>query len=212
MMIRIAILEDIGEIRRGITSFLETQPEFEVVASIDSVEAFDSCDIQMVDVILCDIGLPGKSGIEGIKLFKRRFPNVEVIILTVFQDEDNIYKALVAGATGYLLKSSPIGLIKESIISIMNGEVPMSKAVARKVLNHFNPQQVSKEEENLTTKEKQVLTLLTEGLSYKLIADRMAVSIETTRTHIKSIYKKLQINSKSEAVLYAMDKKYRFEN
>lgn len=209
-MILMAIIEDVEVIRKSITAFLDAQEEFKVLASCGSVESFLelSPDEVQPDVILSDIGLPGMNGIEGIRLFKQRFPNAEIIMLTVFQDEEHIFKALCAGATGYLLKSTPLQQIKESIVNITMGEVPMSKAVARKVLEHFKPKKVyGTKEDELTAREKQVLQNMVEGLSYKMIAARLDTSVETVRTQIKSIYKKLHVNSKAEAIRIAMHNK-----
>lgn len=208
-MILLAIIEDVEAIRKSISSFLDAQDDFKVAASCSSVEEFLAIPDNKIypDVILSDIGLPGMNGIEGIKIFKQRFPNAEIIMLTVFQDEDHIYKALCAGATGYLLKSTPLQQIKESILQIMQGEVPMSKAVARKVLEHFNPKRIYGAKENeLTAREKQVLQHMVEGLSYKMIADRLTTSHETVRSQVKSIYKKLQVNSKGEAIRIALNR------
>jgi len=209
-MIKIAIIEDVPAIRRSLSAFLGTEKDCEVVASCGSVEDFlvlDASALQ-IDVILSDIGLPGMNGIEGIKLFKKLYPNAEIIMLTVFQDEDHIYKALCAGATGYLLKSTPLPQIKESIVKIAAGEVPMSKAVARKVLEHFNPKRTyGSKEDQLTAREKQVLQLMVEGLSYKMIASRLDTSLETVRSQVKSIYRKLHVNSKAEAISMAIHHK-----
>ena len=203
-MIRIAIIEDVSAIRRSLTTFLNTESGCEVVASCESVEEFLALDASaiQVNVILSDIGLPGMNGIEGIKLFKKLYPDAEIIMLTVFQDEDHIFKALCAGATGYLLKSTPLPQIKESIIKISTGEVPMSKAVARKVLEHFNPKRTygSKEDEL-------VLQLMVEGLSYKMIGARLDTSLDTVRSQVKSIYRKLHVNSKAEAISIAIHHK-----
>ena len=209
-MIRIAISEDVSAIRRSLTTFLNTESGCEVVASCESVEEFLALDASaiQVNVILSDIGLPGMNGIEGIKLFKKLYPDAEIIMLTVFQDEDHIFKALCAGATGYLLKSTPLPQIKESIIKISTGEVPMSKAVARKVLEHFNPKRTyGTKEDVLTAREKQVLQLMVEGLSYKMIGARLDTSLDTVRSQVKSIYRKLHVNSKAEAISIAIHHK-----
>lgn len=206
-MLMVAIIEDVEIIRKSITSFLDIQENFSVVTSCGSVEEFMALNENELqpDVILSDIGLPGLNGIEGIKLFKKKYPAAEIIMLTVFQDEEHIYQALCAGATGYLLKSTPLHHIKDSITNIMLGEVPMSKAVARKVLEHFNPKRVyATRQDELSTREKQVLQNMIEGLSYKLIAARHNTSVETVRTQVKSIYKKLHVNNKAEAIRIAI--------
>lgn len=205
-MIRVAIIEDIESIRRTIAAFLRAQENFEIVSASGSVEEFLEVkeNITQPDVILCDIGLPGISGLEGIKIFKREIPHAEVVMLTVFDHEEHIYKALCAGATGYLLKSSELQDIKQSIVNITLGEVPMSKAVARKVLDHFNPKRTYAASNELTAKEKQVLQSMADGLSYKMIAERLSISLQTVQSHVKNIYRKLHVHSKAEAIRFAI--------
>lgn len=209
-MIMVAIIEDVESIRKSMAVYIDAQPHFKVVASCSSVEEFLAIPPDDInpDAILSDIGLPGMDGIEGIRIFKQRFPAAEIIMLTVFQDEEHIYKALCAGATGYLLKSTPLDQIKESLLQIVQGEVPMSKAVARKVLEHFKPKRTyGAGESELSAREKQVLQNMVEGLSYKMIAARLGVNVETVRTQVKSIYKKMHVNSKAEAIRIAMHNK-----
>ncbi len=203
-MILVAIIEDIPAIRNGITQYLNSQPDFKVLASCSSVEEFLALPVNdhTFDVILTDIGLPGMSGIDGIRLFKEKYPEAEIVMLTIFQDPDHIFKSLCAGATGYLLKSTPLPSIRDSIINITLGEVPMSKAVARKVLDYFNPKNVAGDN-GLTQKDQQVIQCLVQGLSYKLIADRLDISIDTVRYHTKNIYRKLHVNSKAEVIRLA---------
>jgi len=188
-MIRIAIIEDVSAIRRSLTTFLNTESGCEVVASCESVEEFLALDASaiQVNVILSDIGLPGMNGIEGIKLFKKLYPDAEIIMLTVFQDEAHIFKALCAGATGYLLKITPFPKI---------------------ILEHFNPKRTyGTKEDVLTAREKQVLQLMVEGLSYKMIGARLDTSLDTVRSQVKSIYRKLHVNSKAEAISIAIHHK-----
>jgi DNA-binding NarL/FixJ family response regulator len=150
------------------------------------------------EVVLTDIGLPGMSGIEGIRLIKERIKAVDIIMLTVFKDENRIFKSLCAGATGYLVKDTPFPAIKDAILIIRRGGSFMSPAIARKIVEYFNPSQ--KNNEGLTSREKQIVQGLVDGLSYKLIADRLSISIDTVRSHIKKIYTKLQVNSRTELI------------
>ena len=204
-MIKIAIIEDIDDIRNNLKDYFEQQPEIECVLVSDSVESFlvNLKTSLSPDMILTDIGLPGMSGIEGMKKIKSLLPHVDIIMLTVFKDNDKIFKSVCAGATGYLVKDTPLPDIKKAILEISNGGSYMSPSIARKVLEYFSPiKSVTKEQ--LTLKEKQIITALTEGLSYKLIADKLLISIDTVRFHIKNIYRKLHINSKSELISKAL--------
>jgi DNA-binding NarL/FixJ family response regulator len=201
-MITIGLIEDIVAIRKGQEKYLSHQEGFSIVASAGSVEEFMEQLEQLSippQVIISDIGLPGKTGIEGIPLIKQISPNTEIIMVSVYTDTDNIYKALCAGAVGYLEKNTPLTEISQAIETVMAGGSPMTPSIARKVIAHFNPAKPSKGE-TLTAKEQQIVQCVVEGLSYKLIADRLSISINTVRDHIRNIYRKLQINSKAELI------------
>jgi DNA-binding NarL/FixJ family response regulator len=203
-MIRIAIVEDDPQIRTALKSFLDLQPEFENISVFHTVEIFVDYLRSNNDpphVILMDIGLPGMSGIDGMKLVNEIYPDIDIIMLTVYHEPEKIFQSLCAGASGYLLKNTPMEQIKEGIISLKNGCSPMSPQIARKVIEFFsgNPKPAS-ENSILSIREKEIVIGLVDGLSYKLIADRMHISIETVRFHIKNIYKKLQVNSKAEVI------------
>ncbi len=201
-MISIAIVEDIEEIREPMFQFLQSQSEFLVLFTAGSVEEFfETLDSELPpDVILLDIGLPGISGLGAIKLIKERIPNSEIIMLTVFDDANKIFQAISSGASGYLLKSTSLEKIKESVIEVYNGGAHMSSSIARKVFNYFNANVSKKSEYNLTNKEKEIVAQIVDGLSYKMIAANLGNSIETIKTHAKNIYKKLQVNSKAEVI------------
>lgn len=203
--ISLAVIEDIDDIRNGLYDYFAAQSEFSAVTVFSNME-----DILLklkegfaVDVILSDIGLPGINGIEGIKLISEINPDTDVIMLTVFMDGDKIFNALCAGATGYLLKGTPMPEIKKAIIEIHGGGSYMSPSIARKVVEHFKTP-TQKANSQLTPKEKDVINCLLDGLSYKLIADRLDISIDTVRFRIKSIYKKLHVNSKGEILSKAL--------
>lgn len=197
----IAIIEDDLDIRTGLERYFLSQPEFESILSVPSVEAFFEAkiDFSKINVVLTDIGLPGKSGIEGIKLIKEKNPQTDVIMITVFKDSDKIFKSLCSGATGYILKGTSFEEIKESILTILKGGSYMSPTIARKIVEYFNPLQ-KLTESKLTQREEQIVKTLVDGLSYKLIADRLSISVDTVRYHIKNIYTKLEVNSKSEVI------------
>jgi DNA-binding NarL/FixJ family response regulator len=201
-MISVAIIEDDEEIREGIQKYLNRQPGFACRRAEESVEAFLAHDHQAdwPDVILMDIGLPGMSGIDGIKLIKRQYPEIDIVMLTVYHDSHKIFEALRAGASGYLLKNTPLAEIKEAIEQLQAGGAPMSPQIARKVIEYFNPPNKPAPESPLTAKEKEIVVGLVDGLSYKLIAERMNISVETVRFHIKNIYQKLHVHSKAEVI------------
>jgi DNA-binding NarL/FixJ family response regulator len=202
MIINVAIVEDDDTVRNGIREYLNNQNNFLCEIAEDSVESFlkkiNSDDLP--DVVLMDIGLPGMSGINGIKVLKELHPDINIIMLTVFADSNRIFNSLCAGASGYLLKNSSLSEIKNSIEMLYNGGSPMSPEIARKVIEYFNPKDIRKYESPLTQKEQEIVSGIVDGLSYKMIADRMSISIETVRFHIKNIYKKLHVNSKGEVI------------
>lgn len=195
----IGIIEDDRIIKNALEIYLDKHPKFNCSLSCESVEEFleKVGGHQEFDVIISDIGLPGMSGIEGISHIKKRMPHVRIVMLTVYDDSDQIFKALCAGATGYLLKNTSITAIGEQILKIGKGGAPMSPTVAKKVIEYFHPKT---SQGNLTPKEHQIVKALEDGLSYKLIADRLQISIHTVNSHIQNIYRKLEVNSKSEVV------------
>ena len=201
-MITVAIIEDDEDIRAGIQKYLNKQPGFSCRIAEESVEIFLSQwrDDEMPEVILMDIGLPGMSGIDGIRLIKQKYPEIDIVMLTVYHDSHRIFEALRAGASGYLLKNTPLAEIKEAIEQLKAGGAPMSPQIARKVIEHFNPANKHEPESPLTAKEKEIVVGLVDGLSYKMIADRMNISVETVRFHIKNIYQKLHVHSKAEVI------------
>ena len=208
-MIYLGIIEDHTDTREVLAAFFSQQPGFEVVWALDSVEgglATAETHERSPEVLLLDINLPGMTGIEGIKAISKTFAKTDILMLTMHDDSRHIFQALCAGAVGYLVKGTPLTKIKEAILSVQNGGSAMSPQVARKVVDHFSGNQ-KPANSPLTAKENQVVEGLVDGLSYKLIADRHSISIETVRTHIKNIYKKLHVNSRAEAVKKALKDK-----
>lgn len=206
MPIRVAIVEDNRELREGLVQLLRATPDC-VVAG-----AFSSCD-RLIEqlrpapphVVLMDIGLPGLSGIEGARLIKGAFPEIEVLMLTVYEDERRIFDALRAGASGYLLKKARPEQILDAIRDIHAGGAPMTATVARRVLQLFQEQAPAPADGTpLSPREDDILRGLVRGLSYKMIADQYNISIDTVRSHIKHIYEKLHVHSRSEAVAKAL--------
>lgn len=197
----LAIVEDIEDIRTGLADYFRAQDdEISSVLAVDSMEAFFAAlDAGYTpEVILSDIGLPGMNGIEGIKKIKEGYPEADIIMLSVFNNSDRIFKSICAGATGYALKDTPLPELKKAIIDVRAGGSYMTPSIARKVMEYFMPKKSAADV--LTPKEKQIVVAMTEGLSYKLIADRLSLSIDGVRFHIKNIYRKLQVNSKAEVI------------
>lgn len=202
-MIEIGIVEDNIKIRNLIQKFLDMQEKMSCKIAVDSVEEMleHLKDNESPDVLLMDIQLPGMSGIEGISIIKKKYPDIEIIMLTIYHDSHKIFNSLVAGASGYLLKHTSLPEIKESIENLVEGGAPMSPQIARKVIEHFKkPEPQKNPDSDLTPREQDIVNGLVDGLSYKLIADRFDISIDTVRAHIRNIYKKLHVNSKAEVI------------
>jgi DNA-binding NarL/FixJ family response regulator len=202
--IALAIIEDQPAIRTALTEYLGMQPEFRCVLAADSVETFLAAVEELEELprlVLSDIGLPGRSGIEGLPLIRQRLPEVEVVMLSVFADAERVFQALCAGAVGYLLKNTAPAIIKESLLQVAQGGSPMSPSIARHVIRHFQPRQHT--EEALTPREQQIVQGIEDGLSYKLIAARLGISVDTVRNHIQQVYRKLRVNSKGEIMARA---------
>jgi len=207
MAIKVSIYEDNIALLESLSFLIRGTDGFELcTAATTPVNIIVDCKNNCPDVILMDIDMPGMTGIEATLLLKKEFPDVNVMMLTVFEDKDKIFDALCAGATGYLLKKTPSSKIIESIEELYNGGSPISSNIARKVLEYFSKPTISKksDEYQLSQREKEILKRLLLGDSYKMAANACYISIGTVYSHINSIYKKLQVNSKSEAVIKAM--------
>jgi len=205
-IVKVAIIEDVRSLREGIGLLIGGTPGFQCTGSFRTMEeALDKICFDLPDVVLVDIGLPGLSGIEGTRLLKERYPNLTLLILTVYEDDDRIFAALCAGACGYLLKKTPPARLLESLKEAFHGGAPMSPEVAHRVVALFReirpPEQA---DYHLTPHELRLLKLLVEGHNYKTAAAQLGVSFNTVCFHIKSIYEKLQVHSKSEAVAKAL--------
>ncbi|MDO7873171.1 response regulator transcription factor [Hymenobacter sp. ASUV-10] len=206
MPLHLAIIEDLPAVRRGLETYLCTQPEFQCGLVVGSVEEFlDRIGDEATPprLVLSDIGLPGRSGIEGVSLIKQRLPQADVVLLTaVMGDPARVFQALCAGAVGFFLKTTPLSDLKAGLLAVAEGGSSMSPAVAREVVKYFQP--VADPEQSLTPREVQVVHAIEQGLSYKLIADQLGISLNTVRRHIKSVYTKLHINSKGELLARAL--------
>jgi DNA-binding NarL/FixJ family response regulator len=199
--ITLAIIEDIDDVSSNLKKYFLEQEEFSAVITAPSMEFFLDHIVkkQIPDVILSDIGLPGMSGIEGIKIIKEEFPEIDIIMLTVFSDNEKVFNSICSGATGYVLKGTSMPEIKRAILDIKSGGSYMSPSIARRVIDYFSPSKMMFKEP-LSFREKQIVSGLTEGLTYKSISDKLSVSVDTVRYYIKGIYKKLHINSRAELI------------
>jgi len=207
MAIKVSIYEDNNTLRESLTYLIRGTAGLEFCsASPSAVKILEQCEEHQPDIILMDIDMPGITGIEATRLVKNKFPDINVMILTVFEDKEKIFEALCAGATGYLLKKTPLSQIIESIEELYRGGSPISSGIARKVLEYFTKTngRSKKDSYQLSPREIDILKRLVMGDSYKMVADACFISIGTVYSHINNLYKKLQVNSKSEAVLKAM--------
>jgi len=201
-MINVGIVEDDREVREALQGFCRAQEALSCDLAEESAEGFlmRLTPQTVPDVVLMDIGLPGMSGISAIRVIKDRYPDVSIIMLTVYMDSHKIFQSLCAGASGYLLKTTPFVEVKEAIEVAYAGGAPMSPQIGRKVIDFFHRGPREDSRPALTSREKEIVMGLVDGLSYKMIADRINVTIETVRSHIKNIYLKLHIHSKAEVI------------
>jgi DNA-binding NarL/FixJ family response regulator len=201
-MIKVAIAEDNNALRKSLENLFNHTEGMKCVLSLDNLlNIVSETGRSQPDIILMDIGLPHISGIEGVHTVKSAYPQIQVLMFTVFEDDEKIFDAIRAGASGYILKKTPSEEIVESIRDLYHGGAPMSDSIARKVIQSFQTQPATKlPDYNLTVREKEILFSLVDGLSYKKIAEKYFISISTVRTHICNVYHKLHVNSKSEAV------------
>mgnify|MGYP000400953133 CR=1 FL=1 len=198
--IKLSLVEDDPEIRKNLALIINTTEGMICENTYDNAEDFlTSLEEEKPNVVLMDISLPGITGIKAVEKMKEMASEVEALMLTVHQDDQLVFDSLCAGASGYLVKNTPPQRIVEAIRETMSGGAPMSTSIARMVVKSFRKQQQT----DLTEREMDVLDQLCKGKSYKLIADALFISQDTVRSHIKSIYKKLEVNSKSEAVAKA---------
>lgn len=204
-VIILGIIEDQAAIREALCAYLGAQPEFDCVLCAASHEAFMAGLTSLPvppTLVLSDIGLPGRSGIEGLPLLRQALPQAEVLMLSVYTDAERVFEALRQGAVGYLEKTTPLPLLKEHLLQVAAGGSPMSPSVARHVTRYFAPRPVVSADP-LTAREHEIVRGIEDGLSYKLIAERLHVSIDTVRSHIRQVYRKLQVNSKAEIMAAA---------
>lgn len=200
MSIKVFIFDDHPERRDSLRSLLALNENIEYVGeAADCINALELMETLMPDLVLMDINMPNVDGLDGLKLIKNTYPAIKVLMQTAFDDSDKIFTSLRYGASGYILKSDSPMRILQAIEEVNEGGAVMNPAIAQKVLDYFKPVENTTK---LSPKEMEVLALLSEGLSYKMIADRLAVSYSTVNTHTKRIYEKLHISSLGEAIAY----------
>lgn len=215
MSVRIAIFDDNKNIRDSIGMLLQTDNNLEVVGSfsnvLDCVEDVKEC---RPDIVLMDIEMPGMNGIEAVTVLKQSLPDIEILMQTVFEDDDRVFDSICAGASGYILKNQLHNKLIPFVNELQHGGSPMSPSIARKVLTKMQqvqeavrPSTVSPNNYQLSSREKEVLACIVNGLSHKMIADELNISYETVRSHVKKIYEKLHVVSISQVVSKAMKEK-----
>ena len=208
-LITVAIVEDHPDLRNSLEMALQSTPDVQCLGAFGQVEPLleELARGNLTPrVILMDIGLPGMNGIEGVKRVKALHPDAEILMLTIHAEDEKVFQAICAGASGYLLKNTGMEEILQAIRQAVAGGVPMSATIARRVMEMFRdfaprPDDAARD---LTPREREVLKALADGLDYKQIADRLCISMDTVRSHIRHIYEKLQVHSKSEAVAKAL--------
>lgn len=210
-MIKIGIIEDDSFVRNELVDIIKMSNKLEYVLSSESAENFLKYFPENLDIILLDIELPGISGIEAIPKIKQKSPEVEVVILTAFKESDRIFKALRAGASGYILKDNTLDTIEQTLIEVKEGIPALSPDIARRMITFFNKKPSVVKDIQLTNREAEVLRYLIDGLSYQGIAGELNNSINSIRYHVKNIYKKLHINSRPALVKLYLDGKIKLK-
>jgi DNA-binding NarL/FixJ family response regulator len=206
-LIKVAIFEDNRSLREGLATMIGGMPGFECSGAFPNCNNFLKNVAQAKpDVILMDIEMPGLNGIEAVALIKESHPAIKVLMQTIFDDDDKIFQSICAGAEGYILKHTPPAEIMNAIKDIYEGGSPMTPSVANRVLKMVKHRPESKDNVSfeLSAREKEILACLVKGMSYKMVADQCFISVETVNVHIKNIYRKLKVHSKSEAVVKAI--------
>lgn len=202
--IRIAIFEDNQQFRESLEFVILSEEGYELCGSFeDTSRLLRKVEQSMPDLILMDINIPGVNGIEAVKEIRQHFPSIYVCMQTVFDEDDKVFASLCAGASGYILKNSPADRILQAINEVANGGAFFTPSIAKKILSSFKSG-VEPELIQLSDREREVLSHLVDGLSYKMIAQKCHISYDTVHSHIKKIYEKLHVNSKSEAVAKAL--------
>jgi DNA-binding NarL/FixJ family response regulator len=208
MSISLAIVEDLAEVREGLKQFISLNPEFNILGVFQTAEE-SLVDLPFLepDIVIMDINLPGISGIECIRQIKKKIPRTQFMMFTVYENDEKVFDALKAGASGYLLKNTGLLQLIQALKELYNGGSPMSANIARKLVTHFHEENVESKPTNaLSKRENEILQLLSRGLLYKEIADQLGISVNTVRQHIHKIYEKLHVQNRTEALNKAFRK------
>jgi DNA-binding NarL/FixJ family response regulator len=205
----VVVFEDNKHLRESLQLLVSSSEKFECIGAFpDTRNVVAVINKLMPDIIVTDIEMPVMNGIDATRLIKNKFPEIPILILTVFDDSERIFQSLQAGGNGYLLKNSSPDEILNALTDVYNGGSALSPAVARKVIQYFQSSiPVQQNNYHLTAKEKELLQCLVQGMSYKMIADAMMISFETVKSHVKNVYRKLHVSSNSEAVAKALKQK-----
>ena len=200
-MITVCIIEDIAEIQDGLKSIIENDNRFLLLKCFGNAEdAIEQLPKLVPNIVIADINLPGKTGIECVEKIKEIVPAIQFIMFTIYEDNDQVFDAIKAGANGYILKNTSPEKIIESLIDLSEGGSPMTAKIARKVIANMQTKDHDSEIELLTSRENEVIQLLSKGFLYKEIADKLLISISTVKRHLSHIYQKLQVQNKTEAL------------
>lgn len=208
MSISLAIVEDLDEVREGLKQFISLNPEFKVLDTFKTAEeALHDLPQLQPDIVIMDINLPGMSGIECIRQVKKKIAQTQFMMFTVYENDEKVFEALKAGATGYLLKNTGLLQLIEALQELHNGGSPMSSNIARKLVTIFREEHTDEAPMiALSKRENEILQLLSKGLLYKEIADKLVISVGTVRQHIHKIYEKLHVQNRTEAINKAFGK------
>ena len=207
--IRVIIFDDNDSLRDSVAMLLQDTPDFTLAGAYSNcLDVIENINDTKPDVVIMDIDMPGMNGIEGVKLIRKNFPGIQILMLTVFNDDEKVFAAIKAGAGGYILKNAEPKNLLHAISEVYNGGAPMTPDIARKVLYQFQTSFAEEEKDyHLSVREKEVLGLLVDGLSYKMIASKLNITYDTVRAHMKKIYEKLHVASMTEAVAKAINQK-----
>lgn len=203
-MTRVAVYDDNRSRRESLEALISLSPELEYAGGFENCASILlDIETKQPDIILMDIEMPVVNGLEGVRAVKQQYPHIKVIMQTAFDDDEKVFSALQAGAEGYILKTASVVQIAQSIDEVIKGGAVMTPSIALKVMRYFNQHIPSAENYHLSPKETEVLSYLSNGLSYKMVADKMGISYFTVNNHIKKIYEKLQVHSLGEAIALA---------